>query len=268
MGTSTPFGGPGSSTPLIPSWLTTSDSAAPASSPPPSPPSAEPEHRFSAARNNFTRFAGSGGNDTRTMRRALAHYVHTSAGGSKTAVRRMGTSRTAAARLASFLAEAQIQGAAHALRTLNLDRLEGLPVEQVFLGLRDVICPSGGSIDEGIACEAFMETITELSQLGLTTWESLSSAEVEVVLELFILHTIEARLYNDVGANHITAPQDVRAAHRVQRQLRDFIKGCVSDAFTDEDKREVDLRLAQARVDRIYELSFHLLQILSESEAA
>ena len=148
MGTSTAYGGPGGGTPLIPSWLGDTDSgSSPATSPgdgagpdgqppadgatqptppirPPIPRAADPQ-RFSGARNNFTRFAGSDGNDRANLGRAVSKYVSTSAGGSRQAAQRMGASRGAGARLLGFLADAQTRGVREALRALNLESLAG-----------------------------------------------------------------------------------------------------------------------------------------------
>src|SRR6476646_9679159 len=101
MGTSSAYGGPGGGTPLVPSWLDGADGgdapAAPAGTgagpdgqppadgtAPPVPPNLPPipstgdSQRFSGARNNFTRFAASGGSDRASLGRAVSRYVSTS----------------------------------------------------------------------------------------------------------------------------------------------------------------------------------------------
>ena len=124
MGTSGSSKGSQSGTPLVPTWLDepqtgtlpgaddvgalagggndTSDNGhqgthqEPDATPRPviqPPPESE---RFRRARANFSRFAGSGGNDRGALRRAVRDYVHSSTGGSGNAVRRMGASRAAA----------------------------------------------------------------------------------------------------------------------------------------------------------------------------
>ena len=170
MGTSSAFGGQGGGTPLVPSWLgddgappaapdgappdgapldgVPADGVPPATPPapparPPMPPVADPK-RFSAARNNFSRFAGSGGNDRKSLGRAVSHYVGSSSGGARTAAARMGSARGTGSRLVSFLSDAVARGATEALRSLNLGALAGRPIEEIFLGLADYVCPDGG----------------------------------------------------------------------------------------------------------------------------
>jgi hypothetical protein len=289
MGTSSAFGGPGGSTPLVPSWLGEDSSAGPEGAPPsngtapgaPPPGSVSPApvappipipaatDRFTAARNNFTRFVRSGGNDRASMGRAVSHYVSTASGGRRSAAQRMGASRGAGARLVGFLSAAGTPGVREALRELNLSNLAGRPIEEVFLGLVDYICPDGGSIDEGIAREAFIETIAELAENGIADIDGLSADQIQTIFELYATHAIEARLCNDIGPKAITLPPDVAAAERVQAQLLDFIRRGVADALT---AARTDMQtLTPDRVFRfvtnIYEQAFFILETLGDAEA-
>jgi hypothetical protein len=114
MGTSNANSGQGGGTPLIPSWLPADDSPPPTPEPPADPPTTNPSpeapppvptppplppipppaagDRFTGARNNFSRFAGSGGTDRASLGRSLSHYVSTASGGSRTAAQRMARS--------------------------------------------------------------------------------------------------------------------------------------------------------------------------------
>ena len=295
MGTSSAYGGPGGGTPLVPSWLG-SDGTGDAPAPPPAPtapdgvPSGDPAapapippapsnrpaiptpadaNRFTGARGNFTRFAHSGGSDRASLGRAVSGYVSTSSGGARQAAQRMGASRGAGARLLGFLTDAQARGAREALRELNLEGLAGRPIAEVFIGLADYICPSAGTVDEGIAREAFVETIIELTTLGVTDLDALTPDQMQTVFELYATHAIEARLCNDIGTKLITAPADAQAALRVQGQLRDFIRNGVSDALT--AARAETPTLTQDRVhlfvDSVYERAFGILQALGDAEA-
>ncbi len=295
MGTSSAYGGPGGGTPLVPSWLGSEGAADVPAAPvmpavadstpvgdpaaPPSVPSAPPNRpaipapadasRFTSARGNFTRFAHSGGSDRASLGRAVSGYVSTSSGGARQAAQRMGASRGAGARLLGFLTDAQARGAREALRSLNLEELAGRPIAEVFVGLADYICPSAGTVDEGIAREAFIETIIELTTLGVTDLDAFTPDQMQTVFELYATHAIEARLCNDIGTKLITVPTDAQAALRVQGQLRDFIRNGVSDALT--AARAETPTLTQDRVnsfvDSVYERAFGILQALGNAEA-
>lgn len=181
----------------------------------------------------------------------------------------MGSARGAGSRLVSFLSDAVARGATEALRSLNLGALAGRPIEEIFLGLADYVCPDGGSIDEGIAREAFIETITDLAGAGITDLDGLTSDQMQTVFELYATNAIEARLCNDIGAKTITLPSDSREAARVQAQLNDFIRRGVADALT--TARAAMDALTPDRVlqfvGRIYEQAFGILQIMGDAEA-
>lgn len=300
MGTSGSYGGAGNGSPLIPGFLNDpapasapvlpAPGAAPASvpqtpqttpgapsmqpgaiTPPPlrSPPQQAPmPGRYTAPRRNFSRFARSGGTDRVALGRAVSGYVSGAAGGARQATRRMGASRHAGARLYSFLANAQAQGPVQALRRLNLGALAGRPVEEVFLGIAEYVCPIGGTVDEGIARDAFIEMIADLADQGVTDFDTLTPDQMQTVFEIFATHAIEARIYNDIGKNSITLPADVGAVERVQAQLHDFVSRAVSDALTTAPGAEGIMTHEQAlqRVDSIYEAAFEMLQTLGEAE--
>ena len=285
MGTSTAYGGPDGKTPLIPSWL---DDSVPAAStatldglpllrvpslaePPSRPPIPDmaDSKRFQYARSHFTRFAGSGGYDRANLSKAISKYISTSAGGSRQAAQRMGASRGAGARLLGFLGNAHTNGLYQALQELNLGSLAGRPVNEVLVGLADYICPQAGSIDDGIAREAYIETIIDLTYEGLTDLEKIFSEQMDTVFELYVTHAIEARICNDIGTKAVTMPKDVKAAHRVEQQLRDFIRGGVSDALARERERSPHLppERIQLFVGNVYESAFEILKALSDAEA-
>lgn len=286
MGTSTAYSGPNGGTPLIPSWLgdeptSVPSDGAPNSSPapdggempessnrPPIPKMADPQ-RFSGARSNFTRFAGSGGSDRASLGRAISNYVSKSTGGSRQAAQRMGSSRAAGSRLLGFLADAQARGVHEALRELNLESLAGRPISEIFIGLADHICPGTGTVDEGIARDAYIETVVELASEGLTDLSTFTPEQMQMVFELYATHAIEARILNDIGTKVVMMPASAQAAHRVEQQLRDFIRGGVSDALVREREKSPTLssERVHAFVDAVYESAFSILQALGEAEA-
>lgn len=300
MGTSNSYPGPGNNTPLVPDWLDPDGPPmpempggqpqpipilpdeeprpAPDSEPqpepetPPTPPptTQTPPNRFTAARTNLSRFSSSGGSDSTSLGRGASQYVTTSSGGSRQAMRRMGSSRRAGRKLLGFLRDTIERGVEEALGALQLDSLAGRPIEEVFLGMIDYICPDGGNVDEGIARDAFIETISELAENGITDLDILNRNQLQTMFELYTTHTIESRILNDIGTKAIQFPPDARAALRIQSQLRDFIRRGVADALS--TARDALLLLTQSSiqrfVDQIYETAFEILRSLSTTETA
>jgi hypothetical protein len=296
VGTSNANGGQGGDRPLIPSWLPSDGSPPPAPQPPPQPPpvpapanpaAAPPPppapmppvlpaippaaagDRFTAARGNFSRFAGSGGSDRASLGRALSSYVSSASGGSRTAAQRMARSPASGVPLLSFLSGALANGPREALRALNLERLAGRPIEEVFIGLMEYVCPEGGTVDEGIARDAFIETIADLAETGISDFDSLTADQMQTIFELYATHAIETRLCNDIGMKAITLPSDAAQAASVQRQLLDFVRRSVSDSMT---QARVGMQaLTPERVfgfvTRVYEQAYAIMQTMAEAEA-
>ncbi len=158
--------------------------------------------------------------------------------------------------------------AAAILRSIGLERLADRPIEEIFLGIMEVVCPDGGAIDDSIAREAFVETIVDLAENGITDFDTLNAAQVQTILELNVAHAIEARLCNDIGAQSITLPQDAQAAANIQEQLFEFVARNVSDAFT---ASQVGTTMTQEQVtrtiDTVYEQAYSILQSMAETEA-
>ena len=290
MGTSSAYGGPRGGTPLVPTWLEPEATEGPEAlvpsdgseftadppidsdiwtAPPESLPDATPAPgRFTAPRSNFSRFAASGGRDRASLGRALSRYVSSSSGGASRATQRMGSARAAGARLLSFLSDAQAHGVGEALQALDLASLAGRRIEDIFLGLTNYVCPDGGTVDEGIARDAFIETIADLSGEGITDLDALTADQMQTVFELYATHAIEARIINDIGMKAVTLPADLRAAASVQMQLRDFVRRGVSDALT--NARTTLQALTPSRVldfvDGVYQTAFGVLRELGQAE--
>lgn len=275
MGTSTPYGGPNGGTPLVPSWLNGGAGPAggdePGNAPPPPPngsiPPAGDANRFRSARSNYSRFASSGGRDRASLGRAVSSYVASSSGGARQAAQRMGTSRASGARLANFLSTAAAQGPREALRLFKLDHLAGRPIEEVFIGLMEQVCPIGGTIDEGISRDAFVETIDDLAGAGITDFDNMTTEQLQTVFELYTTHTIEARLCNDIATKTIMLPANSQEAASVQKQLHEFILRGVADALAGA-KTIVVLTSTQVQgfVDQVYEEAFAILRAMGEAE--
>lgn len=252
MGTSEASRGPSSSSSLVPTWLDepeddsnlsriitspgdddgledSSDqddtSTRPAIEPPPLP------QRFKASRRNFSTFAKSGGSNRSALRRAVREYVRTGTRGSRRASRRMGASRTTARRLLSAFRGFQRDGVDATLRRLDLTNLVGRPAVDIFLGITSVICQDGGSIDEGVARDAWLETIIDLLQLGIENLDGLSTDQVQEIFLTFVAHAIQTRLLQDIGINGIRMAEDLSAVEEFEEQFRDYIRRGVRDAF-------------------------------------
>ncbi|MBI3805647.1 MAG: hypothetical protein HY282_18000 [Nitrospirae bacterium] len=264
MGTSGPSNGPNPRTPLVPSWLDDGPGAVPAdgdseppdsgqpdnpgqSQPLPPLPPAPPPGRFTSSRRNFSIFTGSGGSDHRALRRAVRDYVRSGMRGSGNATRRMGASRTTARGVLGVLRDFQREGVNPTLARLNLSDLAGRPLEHIFIGLTDVICGDGGSIDEGIAREAWLETIAELDGLDVADPAALPPDQIRDIFLTFIAHSVVGRLLQDIGANGFKFAVDLASIAEFDAQLKSYIRRSVRDSFSGDLSAPATLSDQQVR---------------------
>jgi hypothetical protein len=146
--------------------------------------------------------------------------------------------------------------------------LPGRSIGEILRGITEFICPPGGSIDESIAREAFIETLADLAENGITDLETLTPEQMQTVLELNIAHAIEARICNDIGTNAIALPSSPEVAAEIQEQLFDFVQRSIADAFNSSPLGQgLTSQQTQDEINHIYEQAFGVLQTLAETEA-
>ena len=291
MGTSGSF--EGSKSGLVPSWVdepASSPAAAPdgegdgspgigadgdeeggaasmPAAPAPYPPvSAVPASSgLGGARGNLTR--GARTSDAGAIRRGAGQYVSASGGG-RAAARRMPNSRAVAGGVAGFARSFANQGPVEALRRFNLDGMAGAPADDVFIALTDMLCPTGGTIDEAIARDAMLETIADLAAAGVGNFDELSTDDLREFFIGVVSRSIEGKILNEVGTNAVSIPADIAGVERAQNMLHDFVEGCVRDEFEERgaDLGDLDGDAIDSFVDDLYAVALDLVEALGGDE--
>ncbi|ADR35244.1 hypothetical protein Sulku_2589 (plasmid) [Sulfuricurvum kujiense DSM 16994] len=272
MGTSSQFGG--TTVGLVPSWV---------DDPTPAPADSEKGKEtvqnplenttetpdkirtlpFQGAKANYSRYLRSG--DQRSMNNALKSYGKAT-GGTGGATRRMGTSRTTAGGLAHFIGALGTGGAQQAIREFNLSNYAGQSASDVLFALSEVICPPGGTIDEGIARDAMHESIGELINSGITDLDSMNEAQRQELLINYFTHSIQGRIVNDIGHGTVKIPSSNEEVERLEKSLAQFTKGLVRVAVERHFKEKSVFNQNEMAhiIDNIYQESFALLTGLAE----
>lgn len=255
MGTSTSNPGQRGGTPLVPSWI--DDDTSPIEQ---LPPNGDP-NRFRAPRSDFTRYLNSGGQDTHSFHRAAASYVRYSLGGAQNATTRLGAARNSTTRLLSIWGSISSNGIAEASRRFGFSDLIGKPASEVFLRIVDFVCPNGGSEEEGIARDSYIEAILSLPEINAKNIEDLTPDEFLAFSEIYMANIIKQRLINDIGTKAISLPTNVAQAEMIQQQIIDYIKGAVSDAISDLNIKieNIDSTQTKSIVDSIYKRAYDII---------
>lgn len=252
MGTSAESQGTGANTPYVPSWVNDrNDAPLPGAhdkeeadfnaqthtgkhlSAPPRPPMpvSAPDRRFKDMSRNFSAFVRSGGNDLSALNSALRHFVHNGTGGFKNAVSRMGSSRVTARRVLGIFMGMQRDGTRKALKKLNQQHLTGKSLQDILLGVTEIVCLNGDTADQAIAREAWLETIVVFRKRHTDEIDELTLEQVMEIFLDFIAHSIEALVYLEVGAKGYKIVKNTRTLNSINAKLRSYIKRGVSKSF-------------------------------------
>lgn len=272
MGTSTHNGGQKGGTPLVPSWLDQPDINAQNETAPDIdgkqiPPVGD-ANRFTAPRGEFTRYINSGGRNSSLGRKSVSNYVKNSLGGSSNATQRMGAARSSSARLLNVAGVFASGGARAVEQYLSIANLSHKTARDAFIAITDFICPDGGPQDEGIARSAYISAIEESPEIAAIKFEDLSSEQIMLIVKRTMANAIFNRIINDIGNKIILLPQDRATSDSLIIQMKDFVKGAVSDAVTnlkikaDNLPQEDSLKM----VNQVYKEAFDIMVSAGENE--
>lgn len=272
MGTSTHNGGQKGGTPLVPSWLQQPDDNLQNEMPPgingnQIPPIGE-SGRFTAPRGEFTRYINSGGRDGSLGRRGVSNYISKSLGGSSNATRRMGAARSSTARLLNIAGAFASGGARAVEQYLSIENLSYKTASEAFIAITDFICPDGGPQDEGIARSAYISAIEESPEIASIRFEDLTAEQIMVIVERTMANAIFCRITNDIGNKVILLPQDRTTSDSIIVQMKDFVKGSISDAVANLDIKAGNIRQGDSLriVDQVYKEAFDIMVSAGENE--
>lgn len=276
MGTSGSSKGPGSNTPLVPTWLDTPKANSPTavavngvkadSKTKPNIPTPTQGKRFKDARTAFTKFVKSGGSDSRSLKKAISKYVSQGVGGKKNATRRMGSSLASAGNVLRVLRDIQNDGIQRTLEKYSLNDIENASAEEILTSFTEIICKDGGSIDEALAREAWLETIVELADWNLDDLSTLSLEKITTFVITFIALTVEKMIIQSIGNNGFKLPENNKAVANMESQLKSYIRVSVQDSFKADLSnlsRASDTQINDL-INKTYEDSWELLEVLGE----
>ena len=145
MGTSGSTGGPGDTTPLLPSLALPAGNPEAPTQPDldsqPTNPLVSPPRRWQSAKGRLSSVAsgGGGGKGISSAGRAYTRAL----GGSRNAASSGASARATTLRLGSFLAHVSSAGVGAALESLGLGRFVGQDAETVFAAIADALAPEG-----------------------------------------------------------------------------------------------------------------------------
>ena len=270
MGTSSHNIGQKGNTPLVPSWLdqpdvekqqnTENDETS-------SIPIGEP-NRFTQPRGEFTRYINSAGRDTGMARNSIANYVRKSKRGRKNSAKPLGAARNSSARLLNVTGIFASGGAQAVERYLSLENLSNRNATDALLAIADFVCPDGGPQDEGIARNAYITAIEESPEIASIPFEELTAEQMLLIVQKSMANVVCGRILNDIGNKIIMLPDDIDVAERLVAQIKEFVKGAISDAVSDlkVDVNNLSQHQSIDIVNEVYQTTFEIMARVGDDE--
>ncbi|MDE0925268.1 MAG: hypothetical protein OSA96_20025 [Aurantimonas coralicida] len=203
---------------------------------------------------------GGGSEDRGHVARALASYVRQGAGGAATAGRRVArSSGGAAGRLADLLFDASRDGIREVIRRLDLGALAQRSIREIYASLVDVVCGEGGDLDESMNRDAYMTAVDELSEVDGIDLERPTAETINLLIERFIVGTIDNRLKNAVANGIVLLPDSIEDAASAEADVRDFVDGAVRSAMAGVGRLMSGAGVRSA-IERIYTMAMGVLE--------
>ena len=144
---------------------------------------------------------------------------------------------------------------------LSIENLSNKSASDAFIAITDFICPDGGPQDEGIARSAYISAIEESPEIASIRFEDLTSEQILVIVERTMANSIFNRITNDIGNKIILLPKDRNMSDSLIGQMKDFVKGSVSDAVSNLKIKAGNIRQEDSLkiVDRVYKTAFDIM---------
>ena len=151
---------------------------------------------------------------------------------------------------------------------LSIENLSHKTASDAFIAITDFICPDGGPQDEGIARSAYISAIEESPEIASIKFEDLTAEQIMVIVERTMANAIFSRITNDIGNKIILLPQDRTTSDWIIVQMKEYVKGAVSDALANLDVQIGNIRQGDSLriVDQVYKEAFDIMVSAGENE--
>ncbi|QCO00532.1 hypothetical protein D3093_35400 (plasmid) [Azospirillum argentinense] len=210
MGTSTSHPGPGSNSPLVPSWADSNEQA----------PQPEPEgDRFRGFRTKLGQFVSGG--DHGDLRSALGRYARTATGGRAVGSRRFGSMARSGGALFDAMAALR-DGRAPDVSGIDLATLNGRDTDLVIEALVDALVPPNGDADR--IRVAMQEALSEALE-GMVEFD-FNQITDDIIVDMMLAYVTQC-IYEQIVLDSRDAFAKATSAGRVEqaeKAMRELVR--------------------------------------------
>lgn len=236
MGTSASNNGPVGPTPLLPPWYNPSPDEQPED---PSPdktgeeqpveknPEPEKSSGWAPGKGALKRLAN--GTNGSSLKKAGRAYVKAS-GGARAASISARQGAITAAGFAAFLGGLAGGSLANALGDAGIQSLEGLDSDQMLNAICQALAPVGSTNDDAIARDAMIVTLDEMyveileAGKDLSSLESMTPDQISESVINYVSNYVFLKWMHELGQAIERAEITVKAAVKLEREIKDYVK--------------------------------------------
>jgi len=160
--------------------------------------------------------------------------------------------------LGGFLGDVAERGLREALEERGLAELIGRDAADVLAALVDQLAGAGRTLEEAAARAAMVAVLAEEFGEGEfgdleTALRLLDGDAVARLLEQFLVEYVYRRMLEEIGDRIVNGTMTAAAAHRVERDMHDFLLAAVHLDFYQGDPLAIDWEGSEGRelVDRL-----------------
>jgi hypothetical protein len=140
------------------------------------------------------------------------------------------------------------------------------PQRTLFSALWILYAQTAAGLTRELRESAYIEALSEMPGWESKQIETLTPPEFLAFTEIYMADVIEGRIVNDIGNKLFSLPKDIAIIEDIQEQMKNFIKGAVSDAVSQlkVDIKNIDSSQTQSIVDSVYKTVFDIMSALGE----
>ena len=160
-------------------------------------------------------------------------------------------------------------GSAQAIeRYLSIEYPSKRTAADALLAIADFVCPDGGPQDEGIARNAYITAIEESPEIASIPFEELTAGQILLIVQKSMANVVCGRILNDIGNKIIMLPDDIDIAEKLVAQIKEFVKGAISDAVSDlkVDVNNLSQHQSIDIVNEVYRTTFEIMAGIGDDE--
>ena len=116
--------------------------------------------------------------------------------------------------------------------------------------------------------KAYITAIEESPEIASIPFEELTAEQMLLIVQKSMANVVCGRILNDIGNKIIMLPDDIDVAEKLVVQIKEFVKGAISDAVSDlkVDVNNLSQHQSIDIVNEVYRTAFEIMARVGDDE--